>query len=555
MNEKAYTINEWEIWHTYTTFMSEGVDDIGLLARKLVETGVTPCAMTRDGLTFWRYKGEVAQGVTSVDINAKSSSASIHFPQGMAQANEEDGYILESSYQSGYFRFSEMKLFGSDLALPHDYIRIHPGKCIFVSNKDEKDYQLSVYPSIKIYKSGVVIIEYRMIGPKRSVPLREFIAEYVNAFQHEFNMVVVPFGLARMASVSATQFNRYGGSIRDRMRLLTEESVSEKILEEMTVAIEDDEFKFEYAPLTGEGGPLDLRDTFASFSQTIFVIIAYLQSEPRDGVSYLLRGQKPLVMPGSYWCARPHIYLTEFEEQQETASQNEERHRDAFAWILARTMGTSGEDPDRYLPKDTRHFEDYNAYITSAVTLWVWSKSGLESHRLYEDINRGHLIYEQQVDMEMLEYGYMLHRRLLEWSSWEGAVAEDIIKARSDLVELDQQLSEVSYSGEIRELLQAGWKEFGLDGVQKRTNELLAIRETETSLRESRVAERVGRAISILFGLLAVPTVAESVLRPVWERTGLLLPTDESSAELCLLLIALVLVGIPVWILQRKIGN
>src|SRR5229473_413225 len=69
-------------------------------------------------------------------------------------------------------------------------------------------------------------------------------------------------------------------------------------------------------------------------------------------------------------------------------------------------------DAPRHLLEGSRPFEDYNAYVTSPSSLWVWSKKGLREQEPRADANRGNLIYEQQAMMEALEYGYMLHRGL-----------------------------------------------------------------------------------------------------------------------------------------------
>jgi hypothetical protein len=109
----------------------------------------------------------------------------------------------------------------------------------------------------------------------------------------------------------------------------------------------DDSFSFELAPWSGE------QDTLQSIALTIFHTCAYLLVGPRKGIAYILFGQPIPPSLGEYWSGRPHIHLIRFEEQLETAKENEVRHRSEFAQIIARVWS-----PDvaatQHLPNDAR---------------------------------------------------------------------------------------------------------------------------------------------------------------------------------------------------------
>ena len=110
---------------------------------------------------------------------------------------------------------------------------------------------------------------------------------------------------------------------------------------------------------------------------------------------------------GDYWSARPHVHLVRFDDQAETAEANEMRNQQAFLSILSRVPPSGKPARVMKLPDNLRRFDDYGAYITSASSLWVWSKQGLERENPRMDANRGNLIYERQLLIEILEYGYM----------------------------------------------------------------------------------------------------------------------------------------------------
>jgi hypothetical protein len=125
------------------------------------------------------------------------------------------------------------------------------------------------------------------------------------------------------------------------------------------------------------------------------------------------------------------------------------------------------------------------------------------------------LIYEHQALVELLEYGYMLHRSFLE--KVEGyASADEVFAARRALLKLDRDMRQAGHFGEIRDLLDHGWSELGVPDLRRQIQEALRLRETETRAAEARMGSRIGQALTILFGLIAVPSLAEQIIVPAW---------------------------------------
>jgi acetyl esterase/lipase len=62
-------IEEWEIWHTYTTYFEATEIDLSETARRLVAADVAECAMSRDGRTYWRSDAAVSSGSTEIDVD------------------------------------------------------------------------------------------------------------------------------------------------------------------------------------------------------------------------------------------------------------------------------------------------------------------------------------------------------------------------------------------------------------------------------------------------------------------------------------------------------
>ena len=182
-------------------------------------------------------------------------------------------------------------------------------------------------------------------------------------------------------------------------------------------------------------------------------------------------------------------------------------------------------------PKDCRWFDDYNAYVASAATLWVWSNSGIDRQREWADENRGHLIYEQQAVVELLEYGCMLHHSILGRASDYGNLYE-VFAARRALLQLRQAMTFAGHSGEIMDLLNHGWKQYKVPQLLEQINDAFRLRQAETSASEARRTTRVGNLLTALFGLLAVPPLVEQVVEPAWEWLNLPRPSGDVAFQL-----------------------
>lgn len=517
-------INEWEIWHTYSTYLLVSSIDLELTARRLVEYGVVECAMLRDGQTYWRCRSGVGSGITAIKLEPDRIGASIKLEKASEDAYEIEGFALEAWYQAAHFRFNELRVFG-EREIPRPYVRGFIGQCNFISNEEEES-KIFCYPVLLIYESGVIILELRTIASDHPVSLENFILGGVNLFNNPFTKIEVPPGISKFAT-RAYYHSQKKWKLYHRLAIIFLERLHDKNVKKLTVTDLKGDFAFKIAPLS-RSEEEGYYESLSSFAQTIFHTVAFIISEPRLGLRFLLKGQNKIPLVGNFWSGRPHIYLSRFENQQEIAEDNEKLHGPAFGSILGRMFISNPELALEYLPNDSRVFSDYSAYITPPATLWVWSLSGLRQQEQWADANRGHLIYEHQATVEFLEYGYMIHRCLLErvQSYFD---ADRVLSARRELLELEQVMSEASHFGEIKELLNDGWDKLDLKALKYRIKEGLSIREEETRLSERRLTERIGRTLSILFGLIAVPHLAKQVIQPLWELLGLSRPESEAA--------------------------
>jgi hypothetical protein len=391
-------------------------------------------------------------------------------------------------------------------------------------------------------------VEFRRISPSKEIPLDKFIKHEVNATQILFDKAEVPPAISKLVS-SAYMRTLVNWNMRERAKLLKLEKNHSETIDERTVLYDDNNFTFKLSPLSHSDN--NQKEWLYTLALTIFDTVAYLLSEPKEKNEFIFWGQPVSVDFDGHWVGRPHIYLCDFSDQQETASLNEEINKNSFIKILMQSFEFPEKIKEKFLPEDSRLFEDCSAYLGQALSLWAWSKKGIKQQEPWDDGNRGHLIYEKQVTMRLHDYVYILHRRLLN-ESLKFEDYDQVISIRRELIDLEQKISEVSSFGEIRELLKNGWSQMGLEGIKIRIDKALLLQQEEKSNNETRKFRKLGITLTVFFGLASIPTLANDILKPMWNWFNWLKPKDDLSFQILLLtivftLVLIVLFGLLKW--------
>ena len=119
-----------------------------------------------------------------------------------------EGYAREALFDSAYFRFAELKQFDRAKNFPPRYIRGYLGECMLIS----KDFTYTVYPMIKLYSTGVILVEIRVICPKVEIGMERFVEEYLNLYKRSFDNALISIWLtiaARHAFFSQRNRNHH----------------------------------------------------------------------------------------------------------------------------------------------------------------------------------------------------------------------------------------------------------------------------------------------------------------------------------------------------------
>jgi hypothetical protein len=474
----------------------------------------------------------LATGRVEITLATDWRKAKINFPPGLKT------FALEGLYQSATLRYSELMLFGEG-SLPPQYVHAHLAPCTLVSN----EHSLVIYPQVKLFATGVVFVEFRLLAPRRPIPAKEFIEEFVNAPLQEFQQTYVPPGLAAWAPIATAEEGTFRWYRRPYMAYLGW-SHKREVARRLTVA-EHGDFTFQEILLQRNASDTT-GETFHALALTIMEVVALLSGGNRRGLWWLLLGPKSNASLGGHWTGRPHTHLLRFENQAEKASENEKRFGDDFGSIIARTSFSKPSEGRRFLPRSSRPIEDFAAYLSLGGTLWVHTRRSLKEYGNvpWADANSGHLIHEHQVKAELLDYAYTLHRRIAEHTVDEPRQLETVFEVQRELSRFEWAVQDVSRFGEIRELLEEGWNAIGVTRLRTRIAEMLHLSQTEITHRDAVTGNRRTAFLAVLAGLLAVPPLASVVVGPLWRLLGLPLPRGTDATDVLLAGVAVLLVGL-----------
>jgi len=569
-------------------------------------------------------------------------------------------------------------LFG-DGPLPPRYVWAQIGACTF-SVAHPRRKALVVYPVLKVFETGVVLVHLRVFSPERSMLAREFIDHYVNASMQEFRWVKVPPGVAAWAPAANpehganrwyrrayTSFRQWSHQralreysdvvelgdftfrqvslgvardqdvakqaidasaselaevVRESMRaraqalgirlsedlevlevdpqvVLTDENEPDaadgaeiiddslpatdidsppsksreqrivglaQLQAELTEAAEKSAKEYSRKIVTKlEQTAAGRTETYKDLALTLMRVAGYVamsrESGPRHGLRLALLGKGGVNDIGSHWSGRVHSHLFRFANQTPSAAANVSQFRADLGSIIARMAIDDDELAGSQLPHSSRTFDDYSAHISASGTLWVHSRESLRRSELGKGAgHRALLVDEQQAKIELLEYGYGLHRQIADRALGSKDVAGDIgldalMEAQRNLADFEWAVHDTGHFAEVRDQLEEGFVAYGLPRMRQRISDALRIRQEATQFSLGGAASRWSAFVAVLAGLLAVPPLADTVVGPAWRLAGLPTPDGDDAVRLAMATVSTVIVAVVLFFGYLRVGR
>lgn len=522
MTTNNFTVSNWEISHTYSSYLSFDKIDLNELAVRLIVNDLAELIIESNEIVYWKFNDElqVAQLILVVDENRSS---------GVFHLEPLLGSTLEMTENVGVFFndacnliFSDQKLFNT--ANVKKNIRVYFQKFLAKYSYGE----FLILPYFKIFEDGVTLVKYRIKSKNKEIEIYDFIENFVNIGLNKFLDIKVSPSISKLSSVAYMYSIKQ--SIFSRFQCLRDAKIHINEVNNRTFdyIYENEKFKLVEIPRT-EGN----QDSLSSLTLNYLNIINFIYIAPNNDLKFLLFGVNEKIHQSNYWSGRPYIYLINFEEKEQTSSQNNNKFYKEFIGIIQRAYNPYTNIQD--LPEDMRVFEDSSDFISSSGYLCAFSN-------LLNEDGVKNSIYNKEIISEYLEYGYIIHRVLKAKIQYSTDLSETF-SLRSDVNNLDE-LYELSYSGEVRSFLERGWQEFGLSKIKKQIDEKINIDHDYKNYKYQIYNNNFNRLLTIVFGILTIPTLAKELIIPIWKYSEIMIPKDENLITIFSLIIAFFVITI-----------
>lgn len=499
-------LTKWNVWHTYSYYFIDLVDDLHDVADKLVQSQLVVSAFHSEGIA-WYYSGEqVVKSTVEIDRVGYESTANVKLPK------VEDPYALECILQSARMRVAEMGILNERVQETLPYVRAHLAECTI----QLKDKLILLYPQIKIYDNGAFLVEFRTISPSGKYSIDALIDDNINLFTHIGENVELPPGILKLYA----RYILYENSKSPQIWFKAVKAVKEndrKINKEKYT--HENNFEFEYISL---GYGVSIKDIFDYICGALIVAldVSYQSPFPMKKKQYNF---------GSHWTGRPSIYLTKYADQPFNASEILTKFKIELNKIMGRT--TSEGISANFLGQDLRVFDDFSLYVNKALTLFVFSrrlkhytrihKLSKSYHQAFKDPNLDEVYCLHQIKVEIIDFAYTSYWRMLERSTLSITSVTEILREKEQLIALENILEECSIHGELNDFFKHSWKILSFDKMRANIEQNFVLKIARLSELRGLNIQRFGWILSILFGLSGAVNLAQNFVQPLWRQSGM----------------------------------
>lgn len=528
MTTQNFIISNWEISYTYSSYLSFDKINLDKLAIRLIVNDLAELIIESNQIVYWKFNDElqVAQLILSIDENGSSGVAHLEPLVGSTLEMTENVKVFFNDACN--LVFSDQKLFNTTDVKKN--IRVYFQKFLAKYSYGE----FLILPYFKIFEDGVTLVKYKLKPKNEKIEITDFIENFVNMGLNKFLDIKVSPSISKLSSIAYMYSIKQ--SIFSRFQCLRDAKIHFNEVKNRTIDYEYENQKIKLVELPRTENN---QDSFSSLTLTYLNIINFIYIAPKNDWQFLLFGINANIHQSNYWLGRPYVYLIDFNEKKQKSSQNNNEFYREFIGILQRAYNPYTTIQD--LPEDMRYFEDSSDFISSSGYLCAFSN-------FLNDDGVKQSIYNKEIISEYLEYGYIIHRALKAKIQYSTDLS-DIFLLRSDVNNLDE-LYELSYSGEVRSFLEKGWQEFGLSKIKKRIDEEINIDHDYKNYKYQIYNNNFNRILTIVFGILTIPTLAKEIIVPIWKYSEIMVPMDENLMNIFSLIIAFFIIITIVYVLR-----
>lgn len=527
-SKNNFKIYRHETWYTYCCYLSTNLPDLEIAATKILKTCFARLISLPDGRCAWNSDNGTTFATLHEEDSPGAQETQFRIPETIDPALKYEVAVAAA------MRSAERNIYNCN-DFPESYARLLLPKIrIWLSDEEATEAKVE----IKLFSSGIVLVSLS-VAETGDWNLETFIARRVNMNMLPISAVELDSAIAHLIfdakiGVEAPAWKRWQILRRRHLTRRTNPVYSR-----------DGDQKFIRLQFSA-GIRLD------SIGLGFVHALAYALGQPRVGWRYLLQGEPKEPRWTGFWSSSPHVHLLSFSDQQTSAKLNEHLHASAFSRLLARTHS----DDLRNLPplKSLRAFDDYGLYINETVILWTYAL--LKKKPLTKGTKENPFwvpTFHNQSKGEIIEIGPMIYKSLMHETENRNLSWDRALSIWEQSIDFEFALANAGRFGEVRAAIRAGLEARNFSHLRHLAERKLALRERAAALEETRRLSATGGALTIVLGLLSLPSVLPLVEQWLLPVLGLSTLSQTASFVVSLGLVVLGLSGL-LW-LSAKVAS
>lgn len=509
-SSKELKINQSNVFYNYTLGFESSNIDLLKTAGKLLKTGIAKSVFFSDfKCVYLDNLGNTQVEFLKLEGRQWDSSWGLEFNQKMPESVAADAI--------GFF---EVLFHENRISLNNDlYLRASLPPLVL----EDEDNEISLFSSVKIYKSGIAILSFQFDATWQGIDENEFIARVVNIFQIYFKSIWVDSKIQTL-DADVVLINAFEDTFSVAGEYIKNKEVK-KTIKEMkkdSQRVINDAFQIDGKKFHLGGDDWSLHEIAGSKNddswESTLDLCRSIYSNAVSNILVFGQRSKNNDFRKYMWEGRPSICLLRFDNQPQNKNDLIKQFSSSMSKILLRA-NFRGQTPD--LPIDLRMFDDYCLHAQRSALLWTWLRSDGDSDNVWDEPHTRGKIFENQARAEQIEYYNM---RIARACSWAHDPLSDIhlFHAYETLVNSERLTHHSSQAGEVSAALSYIINEFGTASLIPSAKEAARYHLEELRYKSDSIRNRRDRGLTFVFGLVGAATLAEFVVHPfiqeIWPK-------------------------------------
>ncbi|GKQ97406.1 hypothetical protein [Aeromonas hydrophila] len=493
---------------------------------KLLSSDVFLMSLDSNNTLSYKKDGKITHDILEIQMALNE--------QGMHVENHRD-FIESNSHQIYHYAFlialnmllAEKRLFNSSYSFPLPKIRLfmHP-----VSIATEKSDNFELYlPLVSIYDDGTIQFSFKSISGFNNYTEKELMENTINKSQ----LNVTSFLCCKDLLLAAINHEL------SKEPLLTKFINRKELYHIIELSLE--------RPHTIEFGEEELTlfnlvqtdvITITDISRNLLSLLASSIEKERitlDFKWFKKRFQDTSL--GSFWCAKPVVFIDEHSRQMKKSSDNWNSHKYFVDSVMSRVT-PAPEQLNK--TKDIRLFNDFNHFFSDSISLVLMAQNATEYLNAQDSYTFDNVIADTLTLNEIGEY-IKIYYNYAEKRIEKCQNTIELVQEELSIINFESSLISAQKYGEIAAFIEnvksGDFVSKSIENVNKR---LEGVRKS-LDLNERISSDIDSKRITIFFGVLASASLSPEFIQPALQSMDLA-PKEDSTLKIVGFIISIIFI-------------